>query len=49
MKTCNTCGCQHKNVPSNARAWIEEGSLVGWFWECVCGSTMFKKAVGEGK
>jgi hypothetical protein len=51
-KICS-CGKKHTEVPKEARIWKEEGSLVGFVWECECGSTLFtsssnlKKAVGE--
>ncbi len=47
FKTC-ACGKVYPFIPSNARPWIEDQILIGWFWECVCKSTLFKKSVGEG-
>lgn len=44
VKKCNTCGAEHPTVPANAREWVDENVFMGWFWECKCGSTMFKKA-----
>ena len=40
-KKCNCCGKIHTEVPSNARRMIDENILIGWFFECECGSTMF--------
>jgi hypothetical protein len=44
-KTCS-CGRIHTAIPDNARKWIDEGLLLGFCWECECGSTLFKR-VGE--
>ena len=45
-KVCNTCGNTHDERPEQARAWIETDQgmklVVGYFWECSCGSTMFQ-------
>lgn len=49
-KRCTVCDRKHKEIPQNARPWIDDEMklagkphLIGWFWECKCGSTMFKK------
>lgn len=38
IKTCNTCGNKHTEVPNEAR---RDHDLSGWHYECSCGSTMF--------
>lgn len=43
-KSCKCCGIIHCAIPEDARPWIEdEGKLIGFFWECLCKSTMFVK------
>ena len=47
-KTCNTCGKKHDSVPAVARPWVESEKpklILGFFWECACGSTMFKRTI----
>lgn len=54
---CKCCNTEHKQLPTNARVWQDEElklvnkpSLIGWFFECACGSTMFiKNEVLNGK
>lgn len=44
-KKCNSCGLEQKLIPMDAR---EQKTILGnitdgFFWECKCGSTMFKR------
>lgn len=39
-KICS-CGETFNQVPETCRAWIDEGQLIGWVWECSCKSTLF--------
>lgn len=48
-KICEMCNKLHTEVPDNARpqmGFIDETQIFGYFWECQCGSTLFKK-VGQ--
>lgn len=39
MKTCG-CGNHYEEVPSFAK-YSPDPWLGGYYWECVCGSTLF--------
>ena len=50
LKKCNNCGKVHNQLPTNSRRWEDDElklvglpSLIGWFFECDCKSTMFVK------
>lgn len=48
-KTCS-CGEFHKSIPTDAKGWLEDATLVGWVWECSCKSSLFisfKKLFGN--
>lgn len=47
-KVCSLCSRVHAGLPENARPWLEEGNLLGFFWECRCTNTLFFK-VGKKK
>jgi len=41
---CNCCGKIHTEIPKNARPYHDtdtNSDILGYFWECVCMSTMF--------
>jgi hypothetical protein len=40
---CKCCGLTHTHLPLNSRAQmdINNKTVVGFFFECSCGSTMF--------
>lgn len=45
FKVC-PCGVEHRTIPSTAR-YIKDEFFGGWYWECSCGSTIFKKEEDE--
>jgi hypothetical protein len=40
-KNCQCCGRFYETIPTKHRDWIDCGLLLGVFWECDCGSTLF--------
>ena len=41
-KVCS-CGKKHTSFPKDKKPWIgEDGLLLGFIWNCECGSTLFK-------
>lgn len=51
-KICKCCGHVHLEIPADAKEWIDDemkhsdkAFIIGYFWQCVCGSTMFHKVV----
>lgn len=42
MSTCS-CGQIFNEIPITARLG-GDAELYGWYWECACGSTLFKSA-----
>lgn len=36
-----SCGVIHLWFPVTAREWVEDGDVIGYFWECECKSTLF--------
>lgn len=41
-KICGTCGKVFDHIPVGARPWVEMKAIIGYVWECECGSTLFK-------
>lgn len=39
-KVCS-CGRVYEQIPETHKAWIDEGQLIGWVWNCSCDSTLF--------
>jgi hypothetical protein len=46
-KKCNCCGIIHLVLPNRARLWVdtEQIILIGYFFECECGSTLLVKEI----
>jgi len=39
-KQCG-CGKVHQTIPQDHRLETDEGSYVGYYWDCECKSTLF--------
>ena len=43
-KKCGSCGKMFPQVPTNAKPMLDEGKILGFDWQCECGSNVFMKA-----
>lgn len=46
---CNCCGEIHKELPKDARPWIDGGVQIGYFFECSCGSSLLILTLDKAK
>lgn len=44
-KTCARCSLHFSEIPADALDWTDAGSLIGYCFECSCGSHLFVKTI----